>query len=105
MNDFDDQLPQLPIKNINDVRYDRYSKLKLLCVYQLGDIYHCETECDNHLWIEAHIGKLVMCLAETYYEMGANAEPIAKYFGAKPDFKQIKEHMKWEINEEDIWVN
>jgi hypothetical protein len=91
------------LTSINDVKYDRYSGLEIISVYRMGNIYHCETKCDKYLWFEAHMGSLVMCLAETAYELGENSEPVSKYFGGKPTLNQIIKHMKWEINEEDIW--
>ena len=91
------------ITSVNDVRHDRYSKLKVISVYRMGDIYHCETECGKYLWFELHLGSLVMCLAETSYELGASSEPVANYSGGKPTLSQIIKHMKWEIDEENIW--
>ena len=91
------------ITSINDVRYDRYSKLKVVSIYKMGDIYHCETDCGQYLWFEAHAGSLVMCLAEVSHKLGENSEPVSNYTGKTPTLKQIIEHMKWKIDDENIW--
>lgn len=94
------------ITSLNDIRYDKYSKLKIISVYKLGLIYHCETKCGNYLWVEAHGGALVMCLSELSHKMGDDSEPVSKYSGrVPPDFEQIKTHMKWKIDDKDAWLN
>ena len=105
LSDWGKDLDDLPttITSINDVRYDKYSKLKVASICNMGNIYHGETECGKYLWLEAHLGTIVMCLAETFYELGENSEPISNYSGKTPTLTQIIEHMKWDINEEDIW--
>ena len=95
----------ISITSINDVRHDKYSKLKIVSVYQLGLIYHCETAEGDYLWVEPHDGVLVMCLTDMHHKMGDGTEVVSKYEGGKPSWEKIQIHMKWKINEEDIWVN
>ena len=93
------------ITSFNDELYAKYSKMKVISSYQLGTIFNCETECGNYLWVEARSGKIYLCLAETSNEIGDHVEIVSKYQGGKPSFQQIATHMKWSINEEDVWTD
>lgn len=93
------------ITSFDDELYAKYSKLKIVSCYQINGIYHCETECGKYLWVECRNGKIFLCLAETSNDIGEDTEIISKYQGGKPSFEQVKNHMKWDINEKDIWAD
>ncbi len=90
------------ITTVIDSNYSKYKKLEILSAYRFGSIYHCETE-HEYLWIEVHLGNIVLDKAETLHEMGEGAEVIAKYKGSKPSFFEIVKHFNWEIDENNIW--
>ena len=93
------------IVSFDDEVYTKYSNLKIISVYLLNTIYTCETECGRYLWVEARDGKIFVCVAETSNEIGDHVEIVSKYQGGKPSFLEIVQHMKWKINEEDIWTD
>ena len=88
---FGEVLPlEVIISTINEVRYEKYSKLKITSVFKLEQVYHCETKCGKYLWVEAHRGSVVMCLAETSNEIGNFAEPVARYSGSQPSHLSLE---------------
>ena len=90
------------ITTVLDSSYPKYKKLKLLSVYKLGLVYHCETE-HEYLWAEVHLGNIVLDKAETAYEIGKGAELVAMYDGDKPSFLELAKHFSWEADEGNIW--
>ena len=90
---------------VDDISYYKYSKLKIISLYELGNIIHGETECGDCFWMEILSGKVVMCVAETSYEIGEHSEVVLKYYGNKPDLHKIIKHMNWDIDEDNIWIN
>tara|TARA_B100000676_G_C17934929_1_gene763026 strand:- start:363 stop:704 length:342 start_codon:yes stop_codon:yes gene_type:complete len=89
----------------SDAAYYKYSKIKINSVYQLDKVFHCETDCDKYFWIEVVNRIVLMSVAERLYDITNNTEVVLKYYGDAPTFNQVKEHMNWEIDEENIWID
>ena len=89
----------------DDILYYKYSKLKIVSLCELNNITHGETECGHYFWMEILNGKVVMCIAETAYEIGEYSEVVLNYYGNKPSLSKIIKHMNWDIDENNIWIN
>ena len=91
------------IFNIDELVYPRYKKLNIESIFKVGTVYHCETEEGQYVWLELHSGRIIIDKAETSYEMGDDANVVAKYTGEKPTLSEVIKHFSWRVDEENIW--